>query len=194
MPNFRRLKGSVWKPINWIPVVGGWTNPSEKYAKVKLGSAAPNNFRVENQKCLSCHHLGNFGRQFFSFLDPQSSWTLDLDFLSLLICLAKEIKNNVPFCIFGGALQNPKMTAGKTNTQSFGNRKGKLRKHALGSNLGKTQKKPKAKSFSYSRKKKVYPLCKWMEILCLFCLSFSSWIPCCFWGVYLIQGNNCIES
>lgn len=45
------------------------------------------------------------------------------------------------------------MTAGKTNTKSFGNRKEKLRKHALGSNLGKTQKKPKAKSFSYSRKK-----------------------------------------
>jgi len=83
--------------------------------------------RGENKKCLSCHHVGNFGRQSFNFLDPQSSWTLDLDFLSLLICLAKEMKNNAPFCIFGEHCQIQKMTAGTTNTKSFGKQKRKVK-------------------------------------------------------------------
>ena len=37
-------------------LVGGWTNPFEPYAQVKLDHETPKN-RVENKKYLSCHHL-----------------------------------------------------------------------------------------------------------------------------------------
>ena len=36
-------------------LVGGWTNPSEKYAQVKLDQFPRD--RGENKKYLSCHHL-----------------------------------------------------------------------------------------------------------------------------------------
>ncbi len=62
------LKGGRWHIIpqlavytTYIPLiycflVGGWTNPSEKYAR-QTGSWNPRD-RDENNKCLSCHHLG----------------------------------------------------------------------------------------------------------------------------------------
>ena len=43
--------------LHWN-LVGGWTNPSEKYYIVKLDHETPR-FGVKMKKYLSCHHLGN---------------------------------------------------------------------------------------------------------------------------------------
>ena len=45
---------SFW--LQWVVVVGGWTNPFEKYAR-QNGFIFPN-FRGENKTYLSCHHPG----------------------------------------------------------------------------------------------------------------------------------------
>ena len=52
-------KHKFW--ANETILVGGWTNPSEKYATVKLGIISPS-FRGENKKCLNCHHLAIVAR------------------------------------------------------------------------------------------------------------------------------------
>ncbi len=49
----------VGKYIYIHNLVGGWTNPSEKYAR-QIGFIFPN-FRGENKKYLSCHHLAIHG-------------------------------------------------------------------------------------------------------------------------------------
>ena len=46
----------LFSGANLLLLVGGWTNPSEKYAQVKL-EIFPK-VRGENKKYLSCHHLG----------------------------------------------------------------------------------------------------------------------------------------
>ena len=47
------MTDNIWERKN---LVGGWTNPIEKYAR-QNGFIFPN-FRGENKKYLSCHHLG----------------------------------------------------------------------------------------------------------------------------------------
>ena len=48
-------------------LVGGWTNPFETYAEVKLDHETPR-FRDENKKYLSCHHLDFVGGGVLFFL------------------------------------------------------------------------------------------------------------------------------
>ena len=50
-------RGTTYKLLY---LVGGWTNPFEKYAQVKMGFIFPK-FPGENKTYLSCHHLENNG-------------------------------------------------------------------------------------------------------------------------------------
>ena len=50
-------RATIWQYMGaLLYLVGGWTNPIEKYAR-QNGFIFPN-FRGENKKYLSCHHLG----------------------------------------------------------------------------------------------------------------------------------------